>query len=67
MTKGHRVLYILFQACPQAGKRLELLYLHGNVGYGGRGQVKVLLDQNVEFGGQVTSCTDAVDLTGEQG
>lgn len=27
----------------------------------------MLLDQNVEFGGQVTSCTNAVDLAGEQG
>lgn len=27
----------------------------------------MLLDQDVEFGGQVTSRTDAVDLAGEQG
>lgn len=27
----------------------------------------MLLDQNVEFGGQVASCTNAVDLAGEQG
>lgn len=26
----------------------------------------MLLDQNVEFGGQVTSRTNAVDLAGEQ-
>lgn len=48
-------------------RRPELFYLHGDVGYGGRGQVKVLLDQNVEFGGQVTSCTNAMNLAGEQG
>lgn len=27
----------------------------------------MLLDQNVEFGGQVASRTNAVDLAGEQG
>lgn len=27
----------------------------------------MLLNQNVEFGGQVASCTNAVDLAGEQG
>lgn len=64
-----RLMWIVnFISCPQAGKkRLQLLYLHGNVGDGGGGQVKVLLHQNVEFGGQVTSCADAVDLAGEQG
>lgn len=58
---------MLLKAWARAGRRLELLYLHGDVGYGGRGQVKVLLDQDVEFGGQVASRANAVDLAGEQG
>lgn len=42
------------------------LYLHGDVCYGGGGQIKVLLDQNVEFGSQVPPSTNAVNFTGEQ-
>lgn len=41
-------------------------YLHGDVCYSGGGQIKVLLDQNVEFGGQVPASTHAVNFTGEQ-
>lgn len=41
-------------------------YLHGDVCYGCGGQVEVLLDQNVEFGGQMPPSSNAVNLTGEQ-
>lgn len=54
--------------CARADKRHDEdgLYLHGDVRYGGGGQVKVLLDQNVEFGGQVPPSSNTVHLTGEQ-
>lgn len=54
--------------CARADKRQDEdgLYLHGDVRYGGGGQVKVLLDQNVEFGGQVPPSSNTVHLTGEQ-
>lgn len=44
----------------------EAAYLHGDVGDGGGGQVKVLLDQNIEFGGEVPPSTNTVNLAGEQ-
>lgn len=44
----------------------EVSYLHGDVCYGGGGQIEVLLNQNVEFGGQVPPCTNTVNLAGEQ-
>lgn len=52
------------EACARVEEGKE--YLHGDVCYCGGGQVKVLLDQDVEFGGQVAPRTDAVDLAGEQ-
>lgn len=42
------------------------LYLHGDICYSGGGQVKVLLDQNVEFRSQVSPSAHAVNLTSEQ-
>lgn len=53
-------------ARPQETLRGGGLYLHGDVCYGGGGQIKVLLDQNVEFGSQVSPSTNAVNFTGEQ-
>lgn len=44
----------------------EAAYLHGDVSDGGGGQVKVLLDQNIEFGGEVPPSTNTVNLAGEQ-
>lgn len=55
------------KACAGQIKQQGDPYLHGDVCYGGGGQIKVLLDQNVEFGGQVPPRTNAVNLTGEQG
>lgn len=54
------------EACASPGTGQGAPYLHGDVCYGGGGQVKVLLDQNVEFGGQVSPRTDTVNLAGEQ-
>lgn len=54
------------KVCAWPYKKQEAPYLHGDVCYGGGGQIKVLLDQNIEFGGQVPSCTNTVDLAGEQ-
>lgn len=42
-------------------------HLHGDVGDGGGRQVKVLLNQDVEFGGQVAAGPNTVHLAGEQG
>jgi len=44
----------------------KALYFHGDVCYGGGSQVKVLLHENVEFGGQVPPSTNTVNLAGEQ-
>ena len=44
----------------------EAPYLHGDVCDGGGGQVIVLLDQDVEFGGEVAPRTNRVNLAGEQ-
>lgn len=38
------------------------LYLHGDVCDGGGGQVKVVLNKHVEFGGQVPSSPNTVHL-----
>lgn len=51
---------------PHTRYEEAVLYLHWDVRYGGGGQVKVLLDQNVEFGGQVPPSTNTVNLAGEQ-
>ena len=48
----------------QTAKEL-LAYLHGDVGDGGGGQVKVLLHQDVEFGRQVSAGPHAVYLASE--
>lgn len=56
----------LGEACARLSEGQGAPYLHGDVCYGGGGQVKVLLDQNVEFGGQVPPRTNAVNLAGEQ-
>lgn len=47
-----------------AGK--EASYLHWNVCYGGGSQVEVLLDQNVEFGGEMPPRPNTVNFAGEQ-
>lgn len=68
--KKYLKVYVYFfnfgKACAWPDEGREAPYLHGDVCYGGGGQVKVLLDQNVEFGGQVPSCTNTVNLAGEQ-
>lgn len=51
---------------PHGRRGDDAPYLHGDVCDGGGGQVKVLLDQNVKFGGQMPPGPDAVDLAGEQ-
>lgn len=48
-------------------ERWEGPHLHGDVCDGGGRQVKVLLDQDVEFGGQVAAGPNAVHLAGQQG
>lgn len=47
--------------------RWEGPHLHGDVCDGGGRQVKVLLDQDVELGGQVAAGPNAVHLAGQQG
>lgn len=42
-------------------------HLHGDVGDGGGRQVKVLLHQDVELGGQVAAGPNTVHLAGQQG
>lgn len=45
----------------------QTTYLHGNVGDGGRGQVKMLLHQNIQLGSEVPPSSDTVDFTGQNG
>lgn len=55
------------KACSWWDGRREGPHLHGDVCYGGGRQVKVLLDQDVEFGGQVAPGPNTVHLAGQQG
>lgn len=64
------MFYVYFfyvgKACARPDGEQEAPYLHGDVGDGGGGQVKMLLHQNVEFGCQVASRTNTVNLAGQQ-
>lgn len=67
--KNYFKLYVSFnfgEVCARPAEGQDAPYLHGDVCYGGGGQVKVLLDQDVEFGGQVSPRTNTVNLAGEQ-
>lgn len=58
-----KILARWIESREDGGRRL---YLHGDVCDGGGGQVEVLLDQDVELGGQVAAGADAVHLAGQQ-